>query len=72
MAWRRTGDKPLSEPMIVQFGDAYIICVTRPQWVKASKRAATTVLIVVIRHPHIVFQILQFIPSLIQSPTKTV
>ena len=28
MAWRRTGDKPLSEPMIVTH-----VCVTRPQWV---------------------------------------
>ena len=24
MAWRRTGDKPLSEPMMTQFADAYI------------------------------------------------
>ena len=24
MAWRRTGDKPLSEPMIVSFTDAYM------------------------------------------------
>ena len=24
MAWRRTGDKPLSEPMMAQFTDAYI------------------------------------------------
>ena len=31
MAWRRTGDKPLSEPMM----DSLLthICVTRPQWV---------------------------------------
>ena len=30
MAWRRPGDKPLSEPMMVSL---YIyICVTRPQW----------------------------------------
>ena len=27
MAWRRPGDKPLSEPLMVS------ICVTRPQWV---------------------------------------
>ena len=32
MAWRRPGDKPLSEPMMVSLL-AYI-CVTRPQWVK--------------------------------------
>ena len=32
MAWRRSGDKPLSEPMMV--GLLMHICVTRPQWVK--------------------------------------
>ena len=32
MAWRRTGDKPLSEPMMVVLPTH--ICVTRPQWVK--------------------------------------
>ena len=31
MAWRRAGDKPLSEPMI--FSLPTHICVTRPQWV---------------------------------------
>ena len=31
MAWRRTGDKPLSEPMLVR--SLTHICVTRPQWV---------------------------------------
>ena len=34
MAWRRTGDKPLSEPMMVSL--LTHICVTRPQWVKVS------------------------------------
>ena len=24
MAWRQTGDKPLSEPMLTQFTDAYM------------------------------------------------
>ena len=33
MAWRRPGDKPLSEPMMVSLPTH--ICVTRPQWVKA-------------------------------------
>ena len=33
MAWRRPGDKPLSEPMMVS--TLTHICVTRPQWVKA-------------------------------------
>ena len=32
MAWRRWGDKPLSEPMMVSL--LTHICVTRPQWVK--------------------------------------
>ena len=31
-AWRRAGDKPLSEPMMVR--SLTHICVTRPQWVK--------------------------------------
>ena len=33
MAWRRPGDKPLSEPMTVSL--LTHICVTRPQWVNA-------------------------------------
>ena len=32
MAWRRPGDKPLSEPMMVSL--TAHICITRPQWVK--------------------------------------
>ena len=35
MAWRRPGDKPLSEPMMVSLPTH--ICVTRPQWVNALK-----------------------------------
>ena len=38
MAWRRSGDKPLSEPMMVSL--LTHICVTRPQWVK---RRGTTI-----------------------------
>ena len=34
MAWRRPGDKPLSEPMMVSL--LTHICVTRPQWVKSQ------------------------------------
>ena len=34
MAWRRPGDKPLSEPMMVSL--LTHICFTRPQWVKAN------------------------------------
>ena len=32
MAWRRPGDKPLSEPIVAR--SLTHICVTRPQWVK--------------------------------------
>ena len=35
MAWRRPGDKPLSEPMMVSLPTQ--ICVTRPQWVNQIK-----------------------------------
>ena len=35
MAWRHPGDKPLSEPMMVNF--PMHICVTRPQWVKSNR-----------------------------------
>ena len=35
MAWRRPGDKPLSEPMMLSL--LTHICVTRPQWVKTIK-----------------------------------
>ena len=34
MAWRRPGDKPLSEPMMVSL--LTHICVTRPQWVNIN------------------------------------
>ena len=36
MAWRRPGDKPLSEPMMVNLPTH--ICVSRPQWVNADSR----------------------------------
>ena len=36
MAWRRSGDKPLSEPMMVSL--LTHICVTRPQWDKGLNR----------------------------------
>ena len=32
MAWHQTGDKPLTEPMMVSLPTH--ICITRPQWVK--------------------------------------
>ena len=34
MSWRRSGDKPLSEPMMVSLPTH--ICVTRPQWVNPN------------------------------------
>ena len=37
MAWRRPGDKPLSEAMMVSL--LAHICVTRPQWVKLRPRS---------------------------------
>ena len=37
MAWRRPGDKPLSEPMMVSL--LTHICVTRPQWVNSHRRS---------------------------------
>ena len=36
MAWRRSGDKPLSEPMMVRLPTH--ICVTWPQWIKTQYR----------------------------------
>ena len=42
MAWRRTGDKPLSEPMMVSL--LTHICVTRPQWVNALRHLVKTLL----------------------------
>ena len=38
MAWRRPGDKPLSEPMVIIL--LVNICITRPQWVKRHLRSA--------------------------------
>ena len=42
MAWRRSGAKPLSEPMLVSL--ATHICVTRPQGVKYTKSQHRTYL----------------------------
>ena len=36
MAWRRSGDKPLSEPMMVRL--LTHICVTQPQWVNNNEQ----------------------------------
>ena len=40
MAWRRSGDQPLSEPMMVSL--LTHICVTRPQWVNCSCNSLPT------------------------------
>ena len=40
MAWRRSGDKPLSEPMMVSL--LTHICVTRPQWVDCPSASKAT------------------------------
>ena len=39
MAWRRPGDKPLSEPMMISLPTH--ICVTRPQWVNNTTNMET-------------------------------
>ena len=41
MAWRRPGDKPLSEPMMVSLPTH--ICVTRPQWVIQNRSGMNTI-----------------------------
>ena len=40
MAWRRPGDRPLSEPMMVSLPTR--ICVTRPQWVNQVRTSFAT------------------------------
>ena len=52
MAWRRLGDKPLSETMMVKLSTH--ICVTRPQWVKGS--ISLTYLLCVLHICNIAFQ----------------
>ena len=50
MAWRRPGDKLLSEPMMVNLPTH--ICVTRPQWVK-STLVQTMVLVLPANNPRL-------------------
>ena len=52
MAWRRIGDKPLSEPMMVNL--LTHICVTRPQWVKTSNISCTLVGNKIVDHSDVV------------------
>ena len=48
MAWRRPGDKPLSEPMMTHFTEAYMRHLASLSWYVKSQRAKTR--IGVIRH----------------------
>ena len=48
MAWRRSGDKPLSEPMLVSLPTR--ICVTRPQWGKRDGRCSQRACVVTVPH----------------------
>ena len=43
MAWRRPGDKPLSEPMMVSL--LAHICVARPQWVKTASAPSQVIVL---------------------------
>ena len=53
MAWRRPGDKPLSEPMMVSLTTH--ICVTRPQWVNIMTRKGGFInILLFMSFPHII------------------
>ena len=41
MAWHRSDDKPLSEPMMVSLLSQ--ICITRPQWVKNQQSLGVSI-----------------------------
>ena len=55
MAWRRPGDKPLSEPMTVSL--LTHICVIRPQWVNSCKKSWSTSCLVCVRNTWGVFRV---------------
>ena len=55
MAWRRPGDKPLSELMMVSL--LTHICVTRPQWVMWISYASQYPLVTIFTHPLITIHI---------------
>ena len=42
MVWRRSGDKPLSEPVMVSL--LTYICVTRPQWVNSYSSVTSPIM----------------------------
>ena len=64
MAWRRPGDKPLSEPMMVSL--LTHIWVTRPQWVKGS---GACVLNLCMNVPHINIKPLQQVRRQVSDTT---
>ena len=47
MAWRRPGDKPLSEPMMDSLPT--IMCVTQPQWVNTKDDVRSTLTSSIVR-----------------------
>ena len=55
MAWRRSGDKPLSEPMVAILPTH--ICVTRPQWVNLFDLAQIAVRLIQIYALHLHYSI---------------
>ena len=71
MAWRRPGDKPLSEPMIVSLPTH--ICVTRPQWVKHYPKQWRPSSVTPIRHkPPIIQYHMLFSQDRVRSPRLSV
>ena len=68
MAWRRPGDKPLSEPMMVSLPTH--ICVTRPQWVNITSYFSIPELICVMK-PLIQFLHYQYIRPLLPTAKLT-
>ena len=58
MAWRRPGDKPLSEPMLVIL--LTHMCVTRPQWVKWWEQRHVPIIIIfkILKHDTCTFKFL--------------
>ena len=70
MTWRRPGDKPLSEPMMVRL--LTHICVTQPQWVMSTSRGQMNRYIHIIWFfYHYVFNYLHLTISWIQSCSVT-
>ena len=58
MAWHRSGDKPLSEPMMVSLPTH--ICVTPPQWVKWVGVGGFSKVVVLSLSLDLFFKILRF------------